>query len=556
MLSDIEIASQAVMRPVLDIAGELGVTEDELDLYGRYKAKLDDSLYERLTDRPDGRLVLVTAINPTPAGEGKTTTTVGLGQALNRLGHRTVIALREPSLGPVFGIKGGAAGGGYAQVLPMEDINLHFTGDIHAITAANNLMAALIDNHIHQGNALGIDPRRIVWKRCLDMNDRALRHIVVGLGGKADGIPREDGFNISVASEIMAVLCLATDRADLKTRLQRMVVAYTHDGQPVTADDLKAAGSLATLLKDAFKPNLIQTLEGTPALMHGGPFANIAHGCNSLRATRLALKLGEITVTEAGFGADLGAEKFFDIKCRVGGLKPDAVVLVATIRALKYNGGVPRSELSQENVPALKKGLANLEKHLENIAAFGLPCVVALNHFPTDTTAEVAAVGAACALNGVRMAISRVFAEGGAGGEHLARAVLESLEEDDKNFQFLYPEDLPLPEKIRTIAQKIYGADDVTLTAQAQKDLEAILKQGLGGLPVCMAKTQYSLSDNPALLGRPTGFSVTVRELRLSAGAGFVVALTGDIMTMPGLPKKPAAEIIDIDNEGQISGLF
>ncbi|NCC75892.1 MAG: formate--tetrahydrofolate ligase [Clostridia bacterium] len=556
MLSDIEIASQKVMRPVLDIARDLGVAEDELDLYGRYKAKLDDNLYERLADRPDGRLVLVTAINPTPAGEGKTTTTVGLGQALNRLGHRTIIALREPSLGPVFGIKGGAAGGGYAQVLPMEDINLHFTGDIHAITAANNLMAALIDNHIHQGNALGIDPRRIVWKRCLDMNDRALRHIVIGLGGKADGIPREDGFNISVASEIMAVLCLATDRADLKARLQRMVVAYTHDGQPVTADDLKAAGSLATLLKDAFKPNLVQTLEGTPALMHGGPFANIAHGCNSLRATRLALKLGEIAVTEAGFGADLGAEKFFDIKCRVGGLKPDAVVLVATIRALKYNGGVPRAELSEENVPALKKGLANLEKHLENIAAFGLPCVVALNHFPTDTTAEVAAVGAACALNGVRMAISRVFAEGGAGGENLARSVLECLDEDGKNFQFLYPEDLPLPEKIRTIAQKIYGADDVVLSAQAKKDLEAIEKQGLGNLPVCMAKTQYSLSDNPALLGRPTGFSVTVRELRLSAGAGFVVALTGDIMTMPGLPKKPAAEIIDIDHEGQISGLF
>ncbi|NCA98926.1 MAG: formate--tetrahydrofolate ligase [Clostridia bacterium] len=556
MLSDIEIASQKVMRPVLDIARDLGVAEDELDLYGRYKAKLDDNLYERLADRPDGRLVLVTAINPTPAGEGKTTTTVGLGQALNRLGHRTIIALREPSLGPVFGIKGGAAGGGYAQVLPMEDINLHFTGDIHAITAANNLMAALIDNHIHQGNALGIDPRRIVWKRCLDMNDRALRHIVIGLGGKADGIPREDGFNISVASEIMAVLCLATDRADLKARLQRMVVAYTHDGQPVTADDLKAAGSLATLLKDAFKPNLVQTLEGTPALMHGGPFANIAHGCNSLRATRLALKLGEIAVTEAGFGADLGAEKFFDIKCRVGGLKPDAVVLVATIRALKYNGGVPRAELSEENVPALKKGLANLEKHLENIAAFGLPCVVALNHFPTDTTAEVAAIGAACALNGVRMAISRVFAEGGAGGENLARSVLECLDEDGKNFQFLYPEDLPLPEKIRIIAQKIYGADDVVLSAQAKKDLEAIEKQGLGNLPVCMAKTQYSLSDNPALLGRPTGFSVTVRELRLSAGAGFVVALTGDIMTMPGLPKKPAAEIIDIDNEGLISGLF
>ncbi len=556
MLSDIEIASQKVMRPILDIAGELGIFESELDLYGRYKAKLDDSLYNRLSDRQNGRLVLVTAINPTPAGEGKTTTTVGLGQALNRLGHRTIIALREPSLGPVFGIKGGAAGGGYAQVLPMEDINLHFTGDIHAITAANNLMAALIDNHIHQGNSLNIDQRRIVWKRCLDMNDRALRHIVVGLGGKADGIPRQDGFNISVASEIMAVLCLATDRADLKARLQRMVVAYTHDGRPVTAEDLKAAGSLAALLKDAFKPNLVQTLEGTPALMHGGPFANIAHGCNSLRATRLALKLGEITVTEAGFGADLGAEKFFDIKCRVGGLAPDAVVLVATVRALKYNGGVPRSELSQENVAALEKGLANLEKHLENLATFGLPCVVALNHFPTDTEAEIAVVAKACARHGVRMAVSRVFAEGGAGGEDLARALLDSLAADGKNFQFLYPEDLPLPDKIRTIAQKIYGADDIALTAQAVKDLEAIQAQGLGSLPVCMAKTQYSLSDNPALLGRPTGFSITVRELRLSAGAGFIVALTGDIMTMPGLPKKPAAEIIDIDDDGKISGLF
>jgi len=556
MLSDIEIASQKVMRPILDIAGELGIFESELDLYGRYKAKLDDSLYNRLSDRQNGRLVLVTAINPTPAGEGKTTTTVGLGQALNRLGHRTIIALREPSLGPVFGIKGGAAGGGYAQVLPMEDINLHFTGDIHAITAANNLMAALIDNHIHQGNSLNIDQRRIVWKRCLDMNDRALRHIVVGLGGKADGIPRQDGFNISVASEIMAVLCLATDRVDLKARLQRMVVAYTHDGRPVTAEDLKAAGSLAALLKDAFKPNLVQTLEGTPALMHGGPFANIAHGCNSLRATRLALKLGEITVTEAGFGADLGAEKFFDIKCRVGGLAPDAVVLVATVRALKYNGGVPRSELSQENVAALEKGLANLEKHLENLATFGLPCVVALNHFPTDTEAEIAVVAKACARHGVRMAVSRVFAEGGAGGEDLARALLDSLAADGKNFQFLYPEDLPLPDKIRTIAQKIYGADDIALTAQAVKDLEAIQAQGLGSLPVCMAKTQYSLSDNPALLGRPTGFSITVRELRLSAGAGFIVALTGDIMTMPGLPKKPAAEIIDIDDDGKISGLF
>ena len=556
MLSDIEIASTAPMRPISDVAADLGISFDELELYGRYKAKLTEDLIQRTAGNPDGRLVLVTAINPTPAGEGKTTTTVGLGQALNRLGKRAIIALREPSLGPVFGVKGGAAGGGYAQVLPMEDINLHFTGDLHAITSANNLLAAVLDNHIHQGNPLNIDPRRIVWKRCMDMNDRALRKIVIGLGGKADGIPREDGFNISVASEVMAVLCLARDMTDLKRRLKRMVVAYTHDNKPVTADDLKASGSLAALLKDAFKPNLIQTLEGTPALMHGGPFANIAHGCNSLRATSLALKLGDIVVTEAGFGADLGAEKFLDIKCRVGNLKPDAVVIVATVRALKYNGGVPRAELGAENLAALKKGLPNLEKHLENIRTFGLPAVVALNHFPTDTAAEIELIAETCARHNVRVAVSRVFAEGGAGGEALARAVLDCLEQEPSHFRYLYEEELPLVEKIRTIAQTIYGADDVALTATARKDLEAIEAQGLDQLPVCMAKTQYSLSDNPALLGRPTGFTVTVRELRLSAGAGFIVALTGDIMTMPGLPKKPAAEIIDIDENLQITGLF
>lgn len=556
MLSDIEIASSAPMRLISEVAADLGVSFDELELYGRYKAKLTEELIQRTADRPDGRLVLVTAINPTPAGEGKTTTTVGLGQALNRLGKKAIIALREPSLGPVFGVKGGAAGGGYAQVLPMEDINLHFTGDLHAITAANNLLAALLDNHLHQGNALNIDQRRIVWKRCLDMNDRALRKIVIGLGGKADGIPREDGFNISVASEIMAVLCLAKDMSDLKARLNRMVVAYTLDNKPVTAADLKASGSLATLLKDAFKPNLIQTLEGTPALMHGGPFANIAHGCNSLRATSLGLKLGDIVVTEAGFGADLGAEKFLDIKCRVGNLKPDVVVIVATVRALKYNGGVPRAELGAENLDALVQGLPNLEKHLENIQAFGLPAVVALNHFPSDTPAEINLIAQTCARHHVRMAVSKVFSEGGAGGVDLASAVLDSLEKDPKDFRYLYDETLPLVEKVRTIAQKIYGAADVGLTATARKDLELIELQGLDRLPVCMAKTQYSLSDNPALLGRPTGFTVTVRELRLSAGAGFIVALTGDIMTMPGLPKKPAAEIIDIDENLQISGLF
>lgn len=556
MLSDIEIASQAKLLPIMAIAAQLGIQEDELECFGRYKAKLSDSLIRRTADRPDGRLVLVTAINPTPAGEGKTTTTVGLGQALCRLGHQAIIALREPSLGPVFGMKGGAAGGGYAQVLPMDEINLHFTGDLHAITAANNLLAALIDNHLQQGNSLQIDPRRIVWKRSLDMNDRALRKIVIGLGGKVDGVPREDGFNITVASEIMAVLCLATDMADLKVRLRRMIVAYTYAGNAVTADHLRAAGAMAALLRDALKPNLVQTIEGTPALMHGGPFANIAHGCNSLRATRLGLKLSDILVTEAGFGADLGAEKFFDIKCRAGGLKPDAVVLVATVRALKYNGGVPRPELARPNLPALQAGLGNLTRHLENIQSFGLPCVVALNHFATDTVEEIDLIGQACRQHGVRMALSQVFAEGGAGGEDLARAVLAALANDKVDFRFLYPEEMPLVEKIRTIATRIYGAADIQLTAAACKDLESIEKSTLAHLPVCMAKTQYSLSDNPMLLGRPSGFTITVRELRLSAGAGFIVAMTGDIMTMPGLPRVPAAEMIDVDDSGQITGLF
>ncbi len=556
MLSDIEIASNATLLPISAVAAGLGIRDEEIEQYGRYKAKLDDALIRRLAHRPDGQLVLVTAINPTPAGEGKTTTTVGLGQALCQLGHQAIIALREPSLGPVFGLKGGAAGGGYAQVLPMDEINLHFTGDLHAITAANNLLAAMLDNHLQQGNILQIDPRRIVWKRCLDMNDRALRNIVIGLGGRLDGVPRQDGFNITVASEIMAVLCLASDMADLKARLRRMVVAYTYDGRMVTADDLAAVGAMAALLKDAMKPNLVQTLEGTPALMHGGPFANIAHGCNSLRATRLGLKLADIVVTEAGFGADLGAEKFFDIKCRTGGLKPGVVVLVATVRALKYNGGVARADLARENLAALQQGMDNLSKHLENIAAFGLPCVVALNHFATDTAAEVALVEQTCQAHHVRMAVSRVFAEGGAGGRELAQAVLDSLAGDPVNFQYLYPDEMPLLDKIAIIATRIYGAADVALTATARKDLEMIEKTGLAHLPICMAKTQYSLSDNPALLGRPSGFTVTVRELRLSAGAGFIVALTGDIMTMPGLPRRPAAEVIDVDEQGRISGLF
>jgi len=556
MLSDIEIASQARMLPIQAIAAQLDIGEQEWEPYGRFKAKLNEALWDRLSQKPDGKLVLVTAINPTPAGEGKTTTTVGLGQALCKLGQKALIALREPSLGPVFGIKGGAAGGGYAQVIPMEDINLHFTGDIHAVTAANNLLAALLDNHIHQGNRLQIDPRRITWKRCMDMNDRELRHIVAGLGGKADGIPREDGFNISVASEIMAILCLAADLKDLKARLKRIVVAYTYDNRPVTADDLQAAGALAALLKDAFKPNLVQTLENTPALMHGGPFANIAHGCNSLRATRLGLKLGDILVTEAGFGADLGAEKFFDIKCRVGGLQPSAVVLVATIRALKYNGGAARADLTAENLKALEAGLPNLIKHIENIRSFGVPCVVALNRFGTDSSAELDLVRSQCQALGVQVAISEVFGKGSEGGLDLAKTVLQVLAEEPADFHFLYPDELPLEDKMKQIARQIYGADDIVLTTQARKELDQLNTLGYSRLPVCMAKTQYSLSDDPTLLGRPKQFTITVRELRLSAGAGFVVALTGDIMTMPGLPRVPAAEKIDIDDRGQIAGLF
>ncbi len=556
MLSDIEIASQTILKPISEIAGQLKIQSHEWEPYGHYKAKLNDDLWQRIKDRPDGHLVLVTAINPTPAGEGKTTTAVGLGQALCQLGKSAVIALREPSLGPVFGIKGGAAGGGYSQVVPMEDINLHFTGDIHAVTTANNLLAALLDNHIHQGNALQIDPRRITWKRCMDMNDRELRHIVAGLGGRADGIPREDSFNISVASEIMAVLCLAADLKDLKERLRRIVVAYTFDGKPITADDLKAAGSLATLLKDAIKPNLVQTLEGTPALVHGGPFANIAHGCNSLRATRLGLKLSDFLVTEAGFGADLGAEKFFDIKCRASGLKPSAVVLVATVRALKYNGGVSKADLARENLAALEAGLPNLVKHIENIRSFGVTCIVAVNRFASDTPAELTMIDDQCRRLGVHMALSEVFGKGGAGGQELARTLLKVLADEPSDFRLLYPDQMPPEEKMRTIAQKIYGALDINLTVAARKDLESIIKAGYAMLPVCMAKTQYSLSDDPSQLGRPTGFTITVREVRLSAGAGFLVALTGDIMTMPGLPRLPAAEKIDIDETGKISGLF
>jgi formate--tetrahydrofolate ligase len=556
MLTDIEIASLHALRPISEIAGQLGIQPDEWEPHGHYKAKLLDGLWRRLQYRPDGKLVLVTAITPTPAGEGKTTTTVGLGQALCRLGHPTIIALREPSLGPVFGIKGGAAGGGYAQVVPMEDINLHFTGDIHAVTTANNLLSSLIDNHLQQGNRLQIDHRRIVWKRCMDMNDRALRHIVAGLGGKADGIPREDGFNISAASEIMAILCLAADLADLKERLKKIVVAASTSGQPVTADDLKAAGSLAVLLKDAINPNLVQTLEGTPALIHGGPFANIAHGCNSLRATRFGLKLADILVTEAGFGADLGAEKFFDIKCRMSGLVPSAAVLVATVRALKYNGGIPKADLARENLEALRAGMPNLTKQIENIQAFGVPCLVAVNHFASDTAAELGIIREHCRQMGVRTALSDVHSQGGAGGREMAVELLSILQEPAAAFHFLYPDEMPLEEKMRTIAQKIYGADDIRLEPQASKDLASFTAQGYAGLPVCMAKTQYSLSDDPSVLGRPCGFKITVRELRLSAGAGYVVALTGDIMTMPGLPKAPAAEQIDIDASGRISGLF
>lgn len=555
MKSDIEIAQSAEMLPISEIANRLGVQPEELEPYGRYKAKLSEEIFSRLSGRPDGKLVLVTAINPTPAGEGKTTTTVGLGQAMEKIGKKAIIALREPSLGPVFGIKGGAAGGGYAQVVPMEDINLHFTGDMHAITAANNLLCALIDNHLQQGNELGIDPRRILFKRCLDMNDRALRNVIVGLGGKVNGVPREDSFLITVASEVMAILCLASDLEDLKKRLGEILVAYTYGNQPVYARDLHASGAMTALLKDALKPNLVQTLENTPALMHGGPFANIAHGCNSVRATRLALKLADYTITEAGFGSDLGAEKFFDIKCRYAGLAPSAVVLVATMRALKYNGGVPKAQTGEPNVEALKRGLPNLAKHVENMQKYGVPVVVAINRFLTDSDEEVKLLSDFCAQTGCRFALSEVFAKGGEGGVELAKAVVEACEQPSQ-FRLLYDIDLPVKEKIAEIATEIYGADGVNYTAAAEKRLAEIEALGKAGLPVCMAKTQYSLSDDPSRLGRPAGFTITVKDLRLSAGAGFIVALTGDIMTMPGLPKAPAAHQIDVDAAGQISGLF
>lgn len=556
MKSDIEIAQEAKLQNIVEVAGKIGIGPDDLELYGKYKAKISDEYMERIQSNPDGKLILVTAINPTPAGEGKTTTSVGLGQAFGRLGLKAVIALREPSLGPCFGIKGGAAGGGYAQVVPMEDLNLHFTGDFHAITSANNLLAALLDNHIQQGNELQIDTRQIVWKRCMDMNDRVLRNIVVGLGSKADGVVREDHFVITVASEIMAILCLAADMKDLKERLGRIIVAYNLKGEPVTAADLQAVGAMAALLKDAMKPNLIQTLEHTPALVHGGPFANIAHGCNSVRATRTALKMADYVITEAGFGADLGAEKFFDIKCRMAGLKPDAVVLVATVRALKYNGGVAKENLSGENMQALRQGIVNLEKHIENLQQYGVPIVVTLNSFVTDTQAETDFVKRFCEERGCEFALSEVWEKGGNGGTELASKVLKTLEEKESRFEVLYEDTLPLQEKIETIASRIYGAGGVTYTAAAVKQLQNLEKLGFGNLPVCMAKTQYSLSDDPALLGRPVGFSVNVREAYVSAGAGFVVVLTGAVMTMPGLPKRPAACQIDVDENGKITGLF
>ncbi len=556
MKSDIEIAQEAQMLHIREIAEKLDISEDDLELYGRYKAKLTDELMNRVKDNPDGKLILVTAINPTPAGEGKTTTSVGLGQAFGKLGKKAVIALREPSLGPCFGIKGGAAGGGYAQVVPMEDLNLHFTGDFHAITSANNLLAALLDNHIQQGNELGIDPRQIVWKRCMDMNDRVLRNIVVGLGNKMDGMVREDHFVITVASEIMAILCLADDMHDLKKRLGRIIVAYNFEGQPVTADDLQATGAMAALLKDALKPNLIQTLEHTPAIVHGGPFANIAHGCNSVRATKTALKLADYVITEAGFGADLGAEKFFDIKCRMAGLCPDAVVLVATIRALKYNGGVAKADLGTENLDALKKGIVNLEKHIENLQKYGVPVVVTLNSFVTDTEAETDFVEKFCEERGCEFALSEVWEKGGEGGIALADKVLATLEQKESHFAPLYADELSLEEKIETVAKEIYGADDVTYSAAAKKELKRIADLGMSHFPVCMAKTQYSLSDDASKLGRPSGFTVNVREVYVSAGAGFVVAVTGAIMTMPGLSRQPAAYGIDVNDEGVITGLF
>lgn len=556
MKSDIQIAQEATMQPIKEVAASIGIAEDDIELYGKYKAKISDALIERSKNNPDGKLILVTAINPTPAGEGKTTITVGLGQAFGKLGKKAIIALREPSLGPCFGIKGGAAGGGYSQVVPMEDLNLHFTGDFHAITSANNLLAALLDNHIQQGNELGIDPRQIVWKRCLDMNDRVLRNVVVGLGNKMDGMVREDHFVITVASEIMAILCLAVDMNDLKRRLGRIIVAYTFDGKPVTADDLQATGSMAALLKDALKPNLIQTLEHTPAFVHGGPFANIAHGCNSVRATCTALKLADYVITEAGFGADLGAEKFFDIKCRKAGLKPDAVVLVATIRALKYNGGVPKDELSAPNLEALKKGIVNLEKHIENLQKFGVPVVVTLNSFVTDTDEETAFVEKFCKDRNCEFALAEVWEKGGEGGVALANKVLETLEIKKSNFKPLYEDDLSIKEKIEKVAKEIYGADGVTYAPAAERELKRITDLGMDKFPVCMAKTQYSLSDDAKKLGRPTGFKINVREVYVSAGAGFVVAINGAIMTMPGLPKKPAAYQIDVNDDGVITGLF
>jgi len=556
MKTDIEIAQEAKLEPIVKVAESLGIGADDLELYGNNKAKLSDAYLEKIKDRPDGKLVLVTAINPTPAGEGKTTTTVGLGQAFGRLGKKAVIALREPSLGPCFGIKGGAAGGGYAQVVPMEDLNLHFTGDFHAITSANNLLAALLDNHIQQGNELGIDTRQIVWKRCEDMNDRALRNVVIGMGGKTDGFVREDHFVITVASEIMAILCLAEDMKDLKERLKKIVVAYNYAGEPVTAEDLKAVGAMAALLKDAMKPNLIQTLEHTPALVHGGPFANIAHGCNSVRATRAALKMADYCITEAGFGADLGAEKFFDIKCRMAGLKPDAVVLVATVRALKYNGGVAKADLGSENLDALKKGMVNLEKHIENLQKYEVPVVVTLNAFATDTDAEISMVKDFCVERDCEFALSEVWEKGGEGGIKLAEKVLETLERKESHFRVLYEDSLSLKEKIEKVSVEIYGADGVVFQSAALKQIARLEKLGYGVLPVCMAKNQYSLSDDPTLLGRPTGFEMNVREVYVSAGAGFVVVLTGAVMTMPGLPKEPAAHRIDVDEKGKITGLF
>ena len=556
MLSDIEIAQQAKMQKITDVAAKLGIGEDDIELYGKYKAKLSYDLIRKAADNKAGKLVLVTAITPTPAGEGKSTTTVGLAQGLAKLGKKAIVALREPSLGPCMGIKGGAAGGGYSQVVPMEDINLHFTGDFHAITSAHMLLAAMLDNHIQQGNALNIDPRRIVWKRVVDMNDRELRNIVVGLGGKAHGVPRQDGFDITVASEVMAILCLANDLHDLKERLSKIIVAYDYSGKPVTAGQIKAQGAMAALLKDAIKPNLVQTLENVPAIIHGGPFANIAHGCNSVMATKTAMKLADYTITEAGFGADLGAEKFFDIKCRYAGLKPDAAVIVATVRALKMHGGVPKTELTTPNVEAVKKGLVNLEKHIENVKKFGVPCVVAINIFAQDTAEELEAVREHCAKHGVNVALSDVFAKGGEGGIDLAKEVITLAESGKSSFAPIYPLEYSLKDKIATIAKEIYGADGVSYTKEASKALKEFEDLGYGNLPVCMAKTQYSFSDDPALLGRPSGFNITIKNCRISAGAGFIVVLTGDVMTMPGLPKVPAAEKIDVSDGGVISGLF